>query len=172
VKWWMTSLTAVSVVGVLLLPGVRRREPTVDASNWPTNEALTVRPIAATRIEPARPLEANENLVVVSRPAMVKQASEPAPAATVETKPVTMTGCLEADHERLVLKDATGAAAPRSRNWKSGFLKKQSASIALIEPTHVLNLASYDGARVSVSGTLDEREMRVHSVQRVERSCR
>jgi hypothetical protein len=192
----MTAVTMVSVVGVLMLPGVRRHEPKVDASNWPTNEALTVRPIAATSIEPARPLEANENLVVVSRPAMAKQlasseppaaaatnaanvtattndtANEPAPATRVETKPVTMTGCLEADRERLLLKNATGAAAPKSRSWKSGFLKKQSASIELVEPTHVLKLASYDGQRVSVSGTLDDREMHVHSVQRVEASCR
>jgi len=193
----MTALTAVSVVGVVLLPGVRRREPIVNASTWPTNEALTVRPIAAAGIESARALEANENLVVVSRPAVAKPlasseppaaaatsanaapalmtntaATEPAPAAKIETKPVTMTGCLEAETERLLLKDASGAAAPKSRSWKSGFLKKGSAPIELIEPTHVLKLASYDGQRVSVSGTLDDRELHVHSVQRVEASCR
>ena len=201
-KWWMTAMTAVSVVGVLLLPGVRRHEPAVDASMLPrvnealpnTNEALTVRPIAATHIESVK-ADTNENLVVVSRPPMVKPISltDPAPAAaagspsgaanspsndsapastTVETRPVTITGCLEADHDRLLLKDTAGLAAPKSRSWKSGFFKKSSASIELVEPTHVLKLASYDGQRVSVSGTLDDREMHVHSVQRVETSCR
>jgi len=198
VKWWMTALTAVSVAGVLLLPGIRRHEPAVDASTWPTNEAVTVRPGFATHIEPARPIETNEDLVVVSRPAMVKPivnpeptpasattsasaapattasapAGEPAVAPTiVDARPVTITGCLDVDHERLLLKDTSGAAAPKSRSWKSGFFKKSSASIELIEPTHVLKLSTYDGQRVSVSGTLDDREMHVHSVQRVDRAC-
>src|SRR4029079_10765577 len=81
VKWWMTALTAVSVVGVVLLPGVRRREPIVNASTWPTNQALTVRPIAAAGIESARALEANENLVVVSRPAVAKPLASSEPPA-------------------------------------------------------------------------------------------
>ena len=40
--------------------------------------------------------------------------------------PVTVTGCLERTDEGFRMKDTSGADAPKSRSWKSGFLKKGS----------------------------------------------
>ncbi len=61
--------------------------------------------------------------------------------------------------------------APKSRSWKSGFIKKGSAKVDLIDATNRLNLASHVGYRVSVSGTLTDREMQVRSVARHRRNA-
>jgi hypothetical protein len=84
---------------------------------------------------------------------------------------VTITGCLANDEETFWLKDTSGADAPKSRNWKSGFLKKRPAPIALLDATHALKLPNYVGQRVAATGTLVNREMRAHSLQRIGSSC-
>jgi len=101
-------------------------------------------------------------------PAMVSAAKEPAaPLAAV-----TITGCLErADETTFRLKDTVGADAPKSRSWKSGFLKKGSASIEVVDAAHSLKLPDHVGQKVSVTGTLVDREMQVRSLQRVATSC-
>jgi hypothetical protein len=102
-------------------------------------------------------------------------ASEPAAqsqsAAGAATPPVTITGCLERDDETFRLKDTDGAEAPKSRSWKTGFLKKRSASIAIVDAANRLKLTNYVGQRVSVTGTLIDREMRARALQRVATSC-
>lgn len=85
--------------------------------------------------------------------------------------PVTITGCLERADETFRLKDTTGVDAPKGRNWKSGFLKKSSASIELVDAANRLKLPAHVGQRVTVTGTLVDREMRVRSLQRVAASC-
>ena len=42
---------------------------------------------------------------------------------------VTVTGCLERSDEAFRLKDTSGADAPRTRSWKTGFLNKRSTSM-------------------------------------------
>jgi len=99
-------------------------------------------------------------------------AVEPASnAGSLTATAVTITGCVANDEETFWLKDTSGADAPKSRNWKSGFLKKRSASIALLDATHALKLPNYVGQRVAATGTLVNREMRAHSLQRVGSSC-
>lgn len=106
-------------------------------------------------------------------PAVVSAAKEPAakePAATLAA--VTITGCLErADETTFRLKDTVGEDAPTSRSWKSGFLKKGSASIDVVDAAHQLKLPDHVGQTVSVTGTLVDREMQVRSLQRVATSC-
>ena len=85
--------------------------------------------------------------------------------------PVTITGCLERNAETFRLKDTAGEAAPKARSWKSGFLRKGSASIAIVDAANRVKLPSHVGQRVSVTGTLVDREMRVRSLQRVAASC-
>jgi hypothetical protein len=93
-----------------------------------------------------------------------------APAA--ELTAVTITGCLErADETTFRLKDTIGADAPKARSWKSGFLKKGSASIEVVDAAHRLKLPDHVGQKVSVTGTLVDREMQVRSLQRVATSC-
>lgn len=102
--------------------------------------------------------------------------AQEAPAATTVAQvadtpaAVTITGCLERSDDAFRLTDTVGAGAPTSRSWKSAFLKKRSKAIGVI-PAKRLNLASHVGERISVTGTLVDREMRVASVQRVAVSC-
>ncbi|HYT64979.1 MAG TPA: hypothetical protein VEL51_01070 [Vicinamibacterales bacterium] len=101
-----------------------------------------------------------------------------APAARTSASPnaqhaaVTVTGCLEKTDEGFRLKDASGSAAPKSRSWKSGFLKKGAASLDVVDASHTLQLGSQVGRRVSLTGSLVDREMRVESVRRMSASCK
>ena len=92
-------------------------------------------------------------------------------AVAPKTPFVTVAGCLERNNDGFRLKDTSGADAPKARSWKSGFMKKGSASLDVIDPAHTITLADYVGRRVSVTGTLTGREMKVKSVRRMSASC-
>ena len=94
------------------------------------------------------------------------------PLATVEApQMVTIAGCLAQDGESFRLKDTSGADAPRSRSWKSGFLKKSPAAVGVIDTSHRLKLTNHVGERVSVTGTIMDGEMQLRSLRRVATSC-
>jgi hypothetical protein len=93
-------------------------------------------------------------------------------ASTPVTHAVTVTGCLEKSDDGYRLKDTSGVAAPKSRSWKSGFLKKGAAPVDVVDASHTLALNRHVGHRVAVSGPLTDREMRAESVQQVAASCR
>ena len=101
----------------------------------------------------------------------------PLPAPAVEPDPdtkvarVTIEGCLERADDTFRLTDTAGTNAPRSRSWKSGFLKKRPAAIEVRDSVKRVNLASHVGQRVSVTGTLVDRQMRVGSLQPISLSC-
>jgi hypothetical protein len=88
-----------------------------------------------------------------------------------DVAPVTITGCLELDREAFWLKDTSGVEAPKSRSWRSGFLKKRPSRIELVDPANILRLRSYVGQHVAVTGTLMHREIRARTVRRVAASC-
>ncbi|HEX6256214.1 MAG TPA: hypothetical protein VFZ70_10440, partial [Euzebyales bacterium] len=69
------------------------------------------------------------------------------------------------------LKDTTGEAAPKGRSWRSGFLRRSASTIDVIDRADRLHLPTYVGQRVSVTGTLVDREMQVRSVSIVAESC-
>jgi hypothetical protein len=101
-----------------------------------------------------------------------ESGAEPAANASAAKKsPVTIAGCLVRADEAFRLKDTSGADAPRSRSWKSGFLKKGSASVDLVESGSGMKLRENVGKRVSVTGMLSDRQMRVQSVRPVAPSC-
>jgi hypothetical protein len=86
---------------------------------------------------------------------------------------VTITGCLEvsvADHA-FRLSETEGAGAPRSRSWRTGFLKKRSAPVALVDPTDPQAWNQQVGKRVAATGLLTSREMKVSSLRVVGPSC-
>jgi hypothetical protein len=83
----------------------------------------------------------------------------------------TISGCLVNDDHEFQLKDTDGAHAPKARSWKSGFIKRSSAKITLLDPANRLKLASHVGYRVSVSGTLTDREMEPRWVQASRERC-
>jgi hypothetical protein len=102
-------------------------------------------------------------------PAAVESASN---AASQTATAVTITGCVANDEETFWLKDTSGADAPKSRNWKSGFSERNARRRSRSSMrTHALKLPNYVGQRVAATGTLVNREMRAQSLQRVGSSC-
>ncbi len=86
---------------------------------------------------------------------------------------VTITGCLEVsvDHDEFRLTDTDGAAAPKSRSWRTGFLKKRSAPVALIAPPDVMALQTHVGHRVSATGVLTSHDLKVSTLRVVGPAC-
>jgi hypothetical protein len=97
------------------------------------------------------------------------EATPESPSA--RKSPVTIAGCLERGGDSFRLKDTSGSDAPKARSWKSGFLKKGSATIDLVVSGTAPKLRDNVGKRVSVTGTLTDRTMRVQSVRRVAPTC-
>jgi len=101
-----------------------------------------------------------------------------APASSVSTEivgpaPVTVTGCLEmsVDRDEFRLTDTEGADAPKARSWRSGFLKKRPAAVALLAPPDPHGLERQVGKRVAATGQLFDRDLKVSSVRVVGASC-
>jgi hypothetical protein len=86
---------------------------------------------------------------------------------------VTITGCLETsiDEDQFRLTDTEGADAPKARSWRSGFLKKHTEPVALVNVSKPLGLRKYVGRRVVAMGLLTNRELHVRSVQPAGTSC-
>jgi hypothetical protein len=91
-----------------------------------------------------------------------------APGTSQEAGLVTITGCLEADDEAFRLKDTTGTGAPKSRSWRTGFLTKRPAAIAVVvDAPSGIRLPAHVGERVALTGKLVDREMQVRSLRRL-----
>lgn len=103
-------------------------------------------------------------------PSNATAATASAPARQTPP-PVTVTGCLARGDDAFELKDTSGEAAPKSRSWKSGFLKKSSPSIEVVDAANRLKLSNHVGERVTVTGTLVDRKMTAKSLQRVAPTC-
>jgi hypothetical protein len=93
------------------------------------------------------------------------------PAADSKVARVTIEGCLERADDTFRLTDTAGTSAPTARSWKSAFLKKRPAAIEVRDSVKRVNLASHVGQRVSVTGTMVDRQMSVGSLQRISLSC-
>jgi hypothetical protein len=98
-------------------------------------------------------------------------AAETTTADVENVAPVTITGCLALDDATFWLKDTAGGNVPKSRSWKSGFLRRRPSSIQLVDGTQTLNLKTYIGQRVEATGTLLNREMQARSLQPVAATC-
>jgi hypothetical protein len=153
----------VAVIGVggaaLLIGAAGSRVP----SDWPAARTVSVpQPPSAAVPEPVAP------------PSAVPAAGESDSAmndAARKFAAVTITGCLERDANSFRLRDTAGEGAPKSRSWKSAFLKKGSSPVAVVDASNRAKLPTHVGQRVSVTGTLVDREMQVRSLQRVAASC-
>ena len=141
---------------------VTHAKPPVAASA--KSAAVTTAPIAPTGIvkEPAKANAA----AAVGRTAIVS-------TETLGPAPVTLTGCLETSlsKDEFRLSDIAGTDAPRSRSWRTAFLTKRSAPVALVEPSDPQGLLIQVGKRVAATGQLVDREMKVSSVRVVSNSC-
>jgi hypothetical protein len=96
-----------------------------------------------------------------------------APTVTAGPPPVTITGCLEVrlDTDEYRLTETQGSDAPKSRNWRTGFMKKRSSPVLLVEPPDSQALRAEVGKRVAATGLLSSRELRVSSLRVVGVSC-
>jgi hypothetical protein len=139
----------------------------VNASPAPAAVTPAPKP-ASVQTEVVKPRTEIVPLPIVARTsAPVEARPHVVPAATVDT--VTISGCFDYDGKSAWLKDTSGLDAPKSRSWKSGFLKKRSPRIALVDgPT---NASAYDGHQVSVTGVLVDREMHVSSLRSIAGNC-
>jgi len=86
---------------------------------------------------------------------------------------VTISGCVETgvSDNTFRLTDTGGTDAPKSRSWRSGFLKKRTAPVALIDTANALRLQNYVGRRISATGWLMNREMQVQTLLPAGSSC-
>ena len=92
---------------------------------------------------------------------------------TVGPAPVTLTGCLETsvNRDEFRLSDTEGSDAPRSRSWRTAFLTKRSAPVALVDSPDPHGMLIQVGKRVAATGQLVDREMKVSSVRVVSNTC-
>jgi hypothetical protein len=160
-------VAVISVVAVAMLLAARGTSEMGDAAVVATDAqaemATPVKNVAATS-GPAKRATADATT----------ETPEPdasADTATAKRSPVTIAGCLERADEAFRLTDTTGADAPKSRSWKSGWMHKGAASVQLTDPTQGMRLANHVGQRVSVTGMLNERQMEVWSLRRVSATC-
>ena len=85
---------------------------------------------------------------------------------------VTVTGCLETSGTAgFRLTDTEGGEAPKSRSWRTGFLKKRSTSVALVDPPDSHALQTQVGQRVAATGLLTNRDLRVSSLRVIAPKC-
>jgi hypothetical protein len=133
-------------------------------------------PVPMSTLE-ARPDPSVAHAVATTTSSFKPISSEVPKAESVEQGPdrklaiVTITGCLERDHETFRLKNTSGANAPTSRTWKSGFLKKGPATIEVVDSANRLRLSNQVGRRVNVTGVLVDREMQLRSLRRLAGFC-
>ena len=116
----------------------------------------------------------NESAARVAPPGAIVEAppaQKEVSADVAGNAPVTITGCLETsvDEERFRLTDAEGVSTPKSRSWRSGFLKKSAPRIALVDGP--ASVEAYDGRQVSVTGVLVDREMHVTLLKPIADNC-
>ena len=161
--WTSKETIGAAVIGVVLavVLGVAMRshdsnaKGTVETTSGQTAGTQSARPVSAA----------------TARHAIDPRATYDESTAEVTPASVTITGCLERSDAAYRLKDTSGADAPKTRSWKSGFLKKNAATIEIVDPAKRLKLSDHVGQRVSVSGTLADREITARSLQRVSASC-
>lgn len=142
------------------------------AAQLETKKTVVSKPpaTAAAAKTDAVDLSIRKTLAVESAPKAAAVEST-ARADVQNVPPVTITGCLELDKVTFWLKDTTGVDAPKSRSWRSGFLKKRSSQIELVDATNTLQLPNHVGQRVAATGTLMNREMWARSLRQVAASC-
>jgi hypothetical protein len=176
-----TCFVAASLAFVPDRPALRPESPSPEMQPHPAMVQLVAPNMASPRpavrrapqnsrhAAPAmpRPLPVTSDMTVVgtsSAPRDDEGAIEPQSV-------VTINGCLEHDDERFQLTETAGDDAPKSRSWRSGFLRRSASKVDVVDHADRFHLPTYVGQRVSVTGTLVDREMQVRSVQIVALSC-
>jgi hypothetical protein len=181
------AIFVVSVVGAVMLLAASQSDETT-ATPEPLKlvaaQAPDATPATQTTKRSSSARKATTNVVPAKATASPSAAAAPvaanAPAnnaaantatGAVKGEVVTITGCLEVDNQEYRLTDTAGADAPKSRSWKSGFLKKRAANLEVVDTAKKLRLGTHLGQRVTVTGVVDERKMEAWSLVVAARSC-
>jgi hypothetical protein len=132
--------------------------------------AKSIAPIASGPIAPSAKVAPARHDDAVNTVAARKENTVVGPAGP---PPVTITGCLEISTagDEFRLTDTEGIDAPTSRTWRSGFLKKRSAPVALVALSDPRGLERQVGKRVAATGLLANSELKVRSLNVVGPSC-
>jgi len=130
-------------------------------------------PIAAATPVADMLVKENTAIKLPGSEAAAPPALASASTGTSGTAPVTITGCLEisVDQDEFRLTETEGVDAPRSRSWRTGFMKKRSAPVALVEPPDRLALQTHVGRRVAATGLLTSHDLRVSALRVVGPAC-
>lgn len=154
------NLTATAICLMSLALTACQPSQSLDAAAT-SPEPLKLQEVPAAKPAPKKAVAAKQKL---DAPAPKQAADEP-----VLT---TVNGCLELrDDGRFQLKDTDGSHAPKSRTWKSGFIKKGAANVNVFDAGNRLKLGNHVGYRVSISGALADRELRARSLRATSETC-
>jgi hypothetical protein len=156
----ITVLVLVVLAGGLMLAAHERR---ASKATFEGNASMAADSASAS----ASPAPAKTTPPVSDAGNAAREATVP----TVQAPVTTIAGCLERDGDAFRLKDTSGADAPKTRSWKSGFIKKSTSSVDVFDRSKALGLSSRIGQRVSVTGTLVDRALQARSVRRIASSC-
>lgn len=142
--------------------------PVTPTKRWPPPDPVPPQPPAVAAARAASPLDPE---AVVSQQLSDVRASAATSDALSQT--VTIRGCLETtvDESQFRLTDTQGVDAPKARSWRTGFLKRRSAAVKLVEFSDALALRKHVGHRVVATGVLAGQELRVRSLQADRSSC-
>jgi hypothetical protein len=150
------SLVSLVAVGAIVLIA-HQASPSVNAAPTPAPKAVA--PTVSSSAAPA------------GKAASAKAKTANGAGSAVIHETVTLTGCLEQDHDAFRLKDTTGEEAPKSRSWKTLGLTKHSSSVTIVDNANRLKLKNHVGERVSVTGALVDKDLQGKTLHRVAASC-
>jgi hypothetical protein len=171
VRTTVVALGIVTLTGaVMLLAAATRTSETVPPAqqqNKVAEPAKSEVPVKKT----ATPKPAPSAAPMKGAPVASATAPSAAPARETNNEPVTVTGCLELDNQEYRLTETEGENAPKSRSWKSGFIKKHASNLEVVDASKSLRLATHLGQRVTVTGVVVDRQMQARSLVVAARSC-
>jgi hypothetical protein len=133
----------------------------------------SVAPIAPVTTVAAVPLAEDVAAKLPGSESLPPPPMASASSGTIGVAPVTITGCLEmsVSQDEYRLTDTEGIDAPKSRSWKTGFLKRRAAPVSLVEPSDRAALRKAVGRRVAATGTLNSHDLKVSALRVVGPSC-
>lgn len=117
----------------------------------------------------------------VSAPASKASSSAVSPAAskpsTAASKPGapsvqdrTYVGCLREDDAKFVLTEIGGPDAPKSRNWKTGFMTKKAGKLEVMS-AGTLRLSPYVNQTVQITGKRVDNSVAARSLKVIGSTC-
>lgn len=129
--------------------------------NWNGDWQAATAHLGSNRVEASAATAANVAPASTANPSSAATSDATAPAL------ITISGCFEMsiDGETFRLADTEGANVPKVRTWRSGFLKKQAVPVELLELGDRAAARTYVGQRVTATGVVENREMRVRSLR-------